>query len=84
MFVWCSILFALGIIAFLDSVLNLYGGLFRQINSMFFMLISLGILVRTATKKNEQKKEKYEHKITILESELHKLKAEKEAVTDDY
>jgi hypothetical protein len=51
---------------------------------MFFMLISLGILVRTATKKNEQKIEKYEHRVLLLENQVRKLEAESEPVTDDY
>lgn len=42
---WSSILFILGILAFLDSIFN-YGEIFRQVNSFFFMLISLGILIR--------------------------------------
>ncbi len=51
---------------------------------MFFMLISLGILIRTASKKSEQKFEKYEHKIMILESEVKKFQAEKEVIKEDY
>lgn len=42
---WSTILFILGVLAFLDSIFN-YGEIFRQVNSFFFMLISLGILIR--------------------------------------
>jgi len=42
---WCTILFVLGVLAFLDSIFN-YGEIFRQVNSLLFMLISLGILLR--------------------------------------
>ncbi len=42
---WSTILFVLGLLAFLDSIFN-YGEIFRQVNSFFFMLISLGILIR--------------------------------------
>jgi len=84
MFVWCSVLFGLGILAFFDSMFSFYGDFFRQINSMFFMLISLGLLIRTATKKSEQKFEKHEHQIMVLESELKKLQAENEAIAQDF
>lgn len=46
MLVWSLVLFALGILAFLDAQFN-YGYLFRTVNSIMFMLVSLGILVRT-------------------------------------
>jgi hypothetical protein len=46
MLIWSLVLFALGILAFLDSQFN-YGYLFRTANSVVFMLVSLGILVRT-------------------------------------
>ena len=46
MLIWSIVLFALGILAFLDSQFN-YGYLFRTANSTVFMLVSLGILVRT-------------------------------------
>jgi len=42
---WCTFLFLLGILAFLDSIFN-YGEIFRQVNSLLFMLTSLGILLR--------------------------------------
>lgn len=82
MFIWCSILFILGIAAFMDSIFHLYGEFFRQINSMFFMLISLGILVRTATKMSARKMEKYEQRICILEDQLGRLEAEKQQYVD--
>jgi hypothetical protein len=46
MLVWSLVLFVLGILAILDSQFN-YGYLFRTANSSLFMLVSLGILVRT-------------------------------------
>ena len=49
MMMWCAILFGLGIIAFLDSLFN-YGEIFRRINSVLFLLVSLGLLVRTSMK----------------------------------
>jgi len=49
MLIWCAILFGLGILAFMDSLLN-YGDIFRMINSVIFMLVALGLLVRTSMK----------------------------------
>ena len=46
MFIWCLVLFGLGVSAFLDSQFN-YGYVFRSVNSVLFMLVSLGLLVRT-------------------------------------
>jgi len=46
MLYWCLTLFALGIMAFLDTFFN-YGEIFQRVNSVMFMLISLGLLVRT-------------------------------------
>ncbi len=49
MLAWCTVLFVLGILAILDSQFN-YGYLFRTANSFLFMLVSLGLLVRTRYK----------------------------------
>ena len=46
MLVWSMVLFILGILALLDSQFN-YGYLFRTTNSAVFMLVALGILIRT-------------------------------------
>lgn len=46
MLVWCMTLFGLGVLAFLDTFFN-YGEIFRRVNSVVFMLLSLGLLVRT-------------------------------------
>lgn len=69
MFVWCTILFLLGVTAFLDSLFN-YGDIFRRVNSVLFMLVSLGLLVRTTTKMKMRKIETYEEKIDRLEKEV--------------
>ena len=42
---WCIILFGLGVLAFLDTIFN-YGEIFRRVNSVMFMLVSLGLLIR--------------------------------------
>lgn len=46
MLIWSLVLFGLGILAVLDSQLN-YGYLFRSANSVIFMLLSFGLLIRT-------------------------------------
>jgi len=66
MFIWCSILFALGILAFLDSIFNM-GDIFRQVNSVLFMLISLGLLIRTTTKMKSKELEHYKKQVINLE-----------------
>lgn len=47
MLIWCVTLFCLGVVAFMDSLFN-YGDIFRRINSIVFMLVSLGLLIRTS------------------------------------
>jgi len=49
MLIWCVILACLGTLAFLDSLFN-YGEIFRRVNSVMFLLVSLGLLVRTSMK----------------------------------
>lgn len=79
MFIWCSILFALGILAFLDSIFNM-GDIFRQVNSVLFMLISLGLLIRTTTKMKTRELEHFkqqalnlEHKVRVLEESQRRM-----------
>jgi sensor histidine kinase YesM len=73
MLIWCAVLFLLGIIAFLDSLFT-FGEIFRRINSVFFMLVSLGLLVRTSTKMKMKQMEGYIEKIKKLEEEVKALK----------
>jgi hypothetical protein len=75
MFVWCTILFLLGITAFLDSMFN-YGEIFRQINSVLFMLISLGLLVRTTIKARSRVIERQVERIGELETKVAELEEE--------
>ncbi len=46
MFAWSIVLFGLGVLAVLDSQFN-YGYIFRSANSILFMLLALGLLIRT-------------------------------------
>jgi hypothetical protein len=74
MLVWCAVLFVLGVLAFVDSVFNM-GHIFRQVNSIMFMLISLALLIRTTTKARAAKLEKSQSRIFDLERRVHSLEA---------
>ena len=81
MFVWCAILFVLGLLAFADSLFNM-GEVFRRANSIVFLLVSLGLLIRTTTKKKLGKWEDRESKVFDLERRVRQLEAEKERMPD--
>ena len=74
---WCAILFTLGVLAFLDSIFN-YGEIFRQVNSVLFMLTSLGLLVRTTTKIRGKQLEQYQDQVVRLEMEMRNMRTEQE------
>ncbi len=57
MLIWCTVLFILGVLAFLDAIFN-YGEIFRRVNSLMFMLISLGVLIRLRAERSRSKREK--------------------------
>jgi hypothetical protein len=59
--------------AFLDSLFNM-GEIFRQVNSVLFMLISLALLIRTTTKIKAKKMEHYENRIFNLEQQVRTLR----------
>ena len=83
MLTWCALLFVLGLLAFADAVLNM-GEIFRQVNSLFFLLISLGLLIRTTTKAKSQKHEKLQDRVFDLEKTVQKLKKESESAGSYY
>ena len=66
---WCIILFGLGVLAFLDTIFN-YGDIFRRVNSVVFMLISLGLLVRLSTMTKNATKEKLKSRNAELEQKI--------------
>ena len=45
MVIWCIVLLCLGVMSILDTIFN-YGAIFRAVDSILFMLVSLGILFR--------------------------------------
>ena len=72
MLIWSAVLFVLGVLAFLDSMFNM-GEIFRQVNSVVFLLVALALLVRTTTKMKEKKIEQYKNEIYQLESRIRVL-----------
>ncbi len=81
MLIWCALLFFLGLMAFLDSIFNM-GEIFRQVNSVVFLLVSLALLIRTTTKAKQQKTEKLQGRIFNLEREVGKLKQDQKDLVD--
>jgi cytochrome c oxidase subunit IV len=77
MLTWCAILFILGILAFLDTIFS-YGEIFRRVNSVVFMLVSLGLLVRTSMKMKVKRVEGLIAKVEELEGKLAQVKANTE------
>jgi len=77
MLIWCAILFGLGILAFMDSIFN-YGEIFRQVNSVLFLLVSLGLLVRTTTKIRGKQLESYQEQVARLEMEVRNMHTEQD------
>ena len=53
-----------------------------RVTSVFFMLISLGLLIRTTTKSKKRKTESYERRVFDLEQEVNTLKRGREKFTD--
>jgi hypothetical protein len=66
---WCIILFGLGVLAFLDTIFN-YGEIFRRVNSVMFMLVSLGLLVRVSVMEKTRIKEKLQTRNAELEEKV--------------
>jgi len=72
MLVWCCVLLFLGLTAFLDNIFT-QNEIFRTINSVLFMLVSLGLLVRTSTKQRIGRRESYQKRIQELERQIAEL-----------
>lgn len=80
MLIWSAVLFFLGLLAFIDAVFNM-GEIFRQVNSILYLLLSLALLIRTSMKARERRLEKYQQKVFSLEQEVASLKkAQKELI----
>jgi hypothetical protein len=83
MLAWSAILFMLGFTAFLDSMFN-YGEIFRQVNSVLFMLVSLGLLIRTTTKVRARVFERQVARITELETQVSELQSRVNEVATEH
>lgn len=79
MLTWCAVLFFLGVAAFLDSLFT-FGEIFRRVNSVLFMLVSLGLLVRVSIKMKLGQRENHQERIRELETEIRNIKGEKAKV----
>ncbi len=73
MFAWSIVLFGLGVLAVLDSQLN-YGYIFRSANSILFMLLALGLLIRTKMLEKLGYKEQLLETNKELETHIEKFK----------
>ena len=81
MAVWCAVLFLLGVGAFLDSTFT-FGEIFRRINSILFMLVSLGLLVRIKTKIKQAQAENLQGRLAQSEAEVKRLSQSKKTVLE--
>jgi hypothetical protein len=79
MLIWSSVLLLLGVAAFLDSLFA-FGEIFRTVNSILFMLVSLGLLVRTSAKMRQASREGLLDRIRQLEERITELSQKKERV----
>ncbi len=72
MLIWSIVLLILGILAVIDSQVN-YGQIFRSANSILFMLLALGVLVRTKILGTRGFREKLVRKNIELEARVEEL-----------
>ena len=75
MIIWGIMLLGLGILAVLDSQFN-YGHIFRSANSVVYMLLSLGILIRTKMMGTQGYREKLVRRNIELEEKNQQLEQE--------
>ena len=81
MLVWCTLLFVLGVLAFLDSLFSMRD-LYRRVNSVLFMLVSLGLFFRTTTKMKLKNREEMENHVVSLMSRVKSLETSRERLSD--
>lgn len=72
MLVWSLVMFGLGVGALLDTIFN-YGNIYRQINSVLFMLVALGLIVRCSLLSRAKQRENMIAHIREMERELRLL-----------
>jgi len=79
MLIWSIVLLMLGVAAFLDSLFA-FGEIFRTVNSILFMLVSLGLLVRTSAKMRQASREGLLDRMKQLEDQIQELSQKKKRV----
>jgi hypothetical protein len=72
MLIWSIMLLGLGVLAVLDSQFN-YGHIFRSANSFIYMLLSLGILIRTRIMGTQGYREQLVRKNIELQEKVEEL-----------
>jgi hypothetical protein len=72
MLIWSIVLLSLGILAVIDSQVN-YGHVFRSANSILFMLLALGVLIRTKILGTRGFRERLVRKNIELEARVEEL-----------
>ncbi len=72
MLIWCVMLLLLALITYLDNFL-MNGEIFNGLHPALFILVALGILVRTSIKQKEGQLEKYIDRIKKLEEKVQTL-----------
>ena len=81
MLVWCTLLFILGVSAFLDSLFSM-GDIFRRVNSVLFMLVSLGLFFRTTSKMKLKNREEKEKQLVGLLQRVKSLESSREKLSE--
>jgi hypothetical protein len=72
MLIWCIILLLLGFLTYLDNFL-MQGEIFRGLHPLLFILVALGLLIRTSIKQKEGQIERYVERIKRLEEKVQDL-----------
>jgi hypothetical protein len=72
MLIWCIVLLLLGLLTYLDNRFA-QGEFFRGLHPLLFVLVALGLLIRTSIKQKEGQIERYVERIKRLEEKVQDL-----------
>jgi len=72
MLIWCMMLLLLALLTYLDNRLA-QGEFFAGLHPLLFVLVALGLLVRTSIKQKEGQIERYVERIRKLEEKVQDL-----------
>lgn len=73
MLIWCIVLFALGVVAFLDSIFN-YSQILPVVYSAILIFISMGLFMRVLLKRREGRLESYQEENDLLRERLDEIR----------